>query len=307
MYFLSPNLANHPETLTFANNKSQTSNLKPINMLQLIADGGSTKTVWCLMEDGKEMARVKTQGLNPYFQTEEKIKQIIKMELLYQLRTQGYNPDDVKKIEYYGAGMRDEMKTKFQSVLKSLFEADEIVVDSDLLGAAKALCGNHEGIAAILGTGSNSCLYDGEKIVKNIPSLGFILGDEGSGAVLGRLFIGALFKGALPDDLREEYLSDTGQDLSDIIDKVYRQPMPNRYLAHAAKFIRQHIDCEPLEQLVIDNFRAFFRRNIIPYGRPDLPVNFVGSIAHHFEPQLRRAASLEGITIGKIIQSPLEA
>ena len=274
-------------------------------MLHLLADGGSTKTQWLLKDNDNVVANIRTQGLNPYFQSDEKIRQIVKMELLYQIRVQGFSPDDVKKIEYYGAGMRGEMKEKFRNILNSLFEADEIIVDSDLLGAAKALCGDQEGIAAILGTGSNSCLYDGEKIVKNIPSLGYVLGDEGSGAVMGRLFIGALFKGALPDELREEYLSDTGEDLSDIIDKVYRQPQPNRYLAHAAKFIRQHLDCEPLEQLVIDNFRAFFRRNIIPYNRPDLPVNFVGSIAHHFEPQLRRAASLEHVTIGKIIQSPL--
>lgn len=274
-------------------------------MLQLLADGGSTKTQWLLKDDDNVVASIRTQGLNPYFQTDEKIRQIVKMELLYQIRVQGFSPDDVKKIEYYGAGMRGEMKEKFRTILNGLFDADDIVIDSDLLGAAKALCGSHEGIAAILGTGSNTCLYDGEKIVKNIPSLGYVLGDEGSGAVMGRLFIGALFKGQLPDELREEYLSDTGEDLSDIIDKVYRQPQPNRYLAHAAKFIRQHLDCEPLEQLVVDNFRAFFRRNIIPYERPDLPVNVVGSIAYHFEPQLRKAAESEGVKVGKIIQSPL--
>ena len=274
-------------------------------MLKLLADGGSTKTQWLLKDDDNVVASIRTQGLNPYFQTDEKIRQIVKMELLYQIRVQGFSPDDVKKIEYYGAGMRGEMKEKFRTILNGLFDVNEIVIDSDLLGAAKALCGSHEGIAAILGTGSNTCLYDGEKIVKNIPSLGYVLGDEGSGAVMGRLFIGALFKGQLPDELREEYLSDTGEDLSDIIDKVYRQPQPNRYLAHAAKFIRQHLDCEPLEQLVVDNFRAFFRRNIIPYERPDLPVNFVGSIAYHFEPQLRKAAELEGVKVGKIIQSPL--
>lgn len=275
-------------------------------MLNLIADGGSTKTIWCLKDNDQVIARVKTQGLNPFFQTEEKIRQVIKMELLYQLRSQGIAIEDVKKIHFYGAGLRDEMKRRFHAILDSLFDADEIEVDTDLLGAAKALCGTSEGIAAILGTGSNSCLYDGEKIVKNIPALGFILGDEGSGAVMGRLFIGALFKGQLPDTLREEYLSDTGEDLSDIIDKVYRQPLPNRYLAHAAKFIHRHLDCQPLEQLVIDNFRAFIRRNIIPYGRPDLPLNAVGSIAYYFEAQLRQAADLEGVKVGKIIQSPLE-
>ena len=242
-------------------------------MLYLIADGGSTKTEWCLKENEQVILRVKTQGLNPYFLTDEKIRQVIKMELLYPLRSQGVDIEKVKKIQYYGAGMRDEMKTRFQTLLDALFEADIIEVDSDLLGAAKALCGHSEGVAAILGTGSNSCLYDGEKIVKNIPSLGFILGDE---------------------------------ELSDIIDKVYRQPQPNRYLAHAAKFIHRHLDCEPLEQLVIDNFRAFFRRNIAPYGRPDLPVNFVGSVAFYFEAQLRKAAAIELFQVGRILQSPLQ-
>jgi N-acetylglucosamine kinase-like BadF-type ATPase len=178
-------------------------------------------------------------------------------------------------------------------------------VQGDLLGAARALCGREAGIACILGTGANSGLYDGRQVVMNTPPLGFILGDEGSGAVMGKLFLGALCKGLMPKGLLEEYLTDTKQDMADIIQHVYRQPLPNRYLAQATHFIHQHLFLDEVRRLVIDNFRAFFQRNVVQYARRDLPVRAIGSIAYHFQEQLAEAAKVEGFRLDRVEQSPM--
>lgn len=275
------------------------------NML-LIADSGSTKTHWALLEDKQVKAEIRSQGINPFFQDNERIRQIVKMELAYPLRAQGIEGDAISEIHFYGAGLRDEMKARVIAVLQRIFPRAAVEAQSDLLAAARALCGHDEGIACILGTGSNSGLYDGTDIVANIPPLGFILGDEGSGAVLGKLFLGSLFKGLISNEIKEEYLSDTGEDLADIIDKVYRQPLPNRYLAHAAKFIHRHIDCPELQQLVVNNFRAFVQRNVAQYQRPDLLVNAVGSIAWYFKDQWHEALREEQLTPGTILQAPIQ-
>jgi N-acetylglucosamine kinase-like BadF-type ATPase len=161
-------------------------------------------------------------------------------------------------------------------------------------------------MACILGTGANSCLYDGEHIVQNTPALGYILGDEGSGSVLGRLFLNAIFKNPALADVRDEFLKVNKWEQKDIIQKVYREPMVNRWLASLSPFIMEHIANPYIKQLVIDNFRDFFRKNIVPYNRPDLPVHFVGSMAHHYLEQLKEAAHAEGFTVGNILQSPIE-
>jgi N-acetylglucosamine kinase-like BadF-type ATPase len=157
-----------------------------------------------------------------------------------------------------------------------------------------------------MGTGSNSCLYDGEKIVQNTPALGYILGDEGGGAVLGRMFMNAIFKNPQFANIRDEYLKETKQTQSDIIQKVYREPMGNRFLATTSLYIEQHLDNPLLRQLVIDNFRSFFRNNLKPYNRTDLPVGVVGSMAFHYRSELEEAARLEGYTLGTILKSPIE-
>ena len=272
----------------------------------LIADSGSTKTHWALLQDNEVRAEIRSQGINPFFQDNERIRQIVKMELAYPLRAQGTEPDAISEIHFYGAGLRDEMKSRVVGVLQHIFPNASIEAQSDLLAAARALCGHDEGIACILGTGSNSGLYDGTNIVANIPPLGFILGDEGSGAVLGKPFLGSLLKGLISNDIKEEYLSDTGEDVADVIDKVYRQPLPNRYLAHTAKFIHQHIDHPELHQLVVDNFRAFLQRNVAQYQRPDLAVNAVGSIAWFFKDQWHEALASEHLIPGTILQAPIQ-
>ena len=270
----------------------------------LIADSGSTKTDWCLIQGEKVAFAAATQGINPFFHSDDDITHIVKDELLRQMDEE--TRKEIKEVFFYGAGIRPEMRQRVKTVLSTAIDEAQVEVENDLLGAARAMLGVEEGIVCILGTGSNSGLYDGNRIVANTPPLGFILGDEGSGAVMGKLFLGALCKGLLPEGLKEEYLNDTNQNVSDIIDAVYRRPLPNRYLAGTARFIHQHLDIPEVEQLVIDNFKAFYRRNIVQYGSRHLTVHAMGSIAWHFRKQLAQAALEEGFCLGGVRQSPME-
>ena len=211
------------------------------------------------------------------------------------------------KIFFYGAGCIPEKKGVVEKVLRKVFpDADRIEVESDLLGAARAVCQHQEGLACILGTGSNSCLYDGEKIVGNVPPLGYILGDEGSGAVLGKLFLNALFKGALPDGMKEDFLQSSGLSCPEIIQRVYRQPMANRFLASTSLYISEHLDVPALRELVKQNFRDFFHKNIAQYGRHDLPVGAIGSIAYHYRDLLQEVAEEKGYKLSTVAKSPME-
>lgn len=266
----------------------------------LIADSGSTKTDWVL--DGK---CVHTQGINPFHQDEETIRGILKEELLPNLKSQISN---IQSIRFYGSGVRPELEEKMQCLLAEAFpHATDIEAHGDLLGACIALCGNHEGIACILGTGANSCLYDGQHIVMNTPPLGYILGDEGSGAVLGIRFLNALYKNRLPENMKTAFEAHTAIQMPQVIERVYRQPMPNRWLASLSTFIHEYISEPAVEQLVVDNFRQFIVKNIAPYHRPDLPINAVGSIAFYYKDQLGAAVKAEGYTLGKVVRSPLDA
>ena len=266
----------------------------------LIADSGSTKTDWAYMDQ-----RVQTQGINPFHQDEDTIRSILKEELLPQLTS---DITHLTSILFYGSGVRPELEEKMQRLLQEAFpQAEHVEAHGDLLGAARALCGHQEGIACILGTGANSCLYDGERIVENTPPMGYILGDEGSGAVLGVRFLNALYKNRLSNDVKASFEAFTEMSMAQVIERVYRQPMANRWLASLSAFIHQQIDNPQIEQLVIDNFRDFIQRNIAPYQRRDLPINAVGSIAFYYKEQLEKAVKAEGYTLGKIVRSPLDA
>ena len=266
----------------------------------LIADSGSTKTDWAFM--GR---RVQTQGINPFHQDEDTIRGILKDELLPQLTS---DIRHLTSILFYGSGVRPELEEKMQRLLQEAFpQAGHVEAHGDLLGAARALCGSEEGIACILGTGANSCLYDGERIVENTPPMGYILGDEGSGAVLGARFLNALYKNGLSDEVKVAFEAYAKMSMAQVIDRVYRQPMANRWLASLSTFIHQQIGNPQIEQLVIDNFRDFIQRNITPYQRKDLPINAVGSIAFYYKEQLEKAVKAEGYTLGKIVRSPLDA
>lgn len=271
--------------------------------MKLIADSGSTKTDWCVVDGGEVIFRAAGHGINPFQQSDAEIENIVNNELVSGLGDAG----NVAEIEFYGAGCRDGMVPRMELLLRNVFvNAVKVEVCSDVLGAARAIFGGREGIACILGTGANSCLYDGRMITANVPPLGYILGDEGSGAVLGRLFINALFKGGLPAAMRDEFLKETGLTLADIINKVYREPLANRFLASASVFVHNHLGNRDLRNLVIDNFRSFFKRNVSLYGRRDLPVGAVGSIAFYYKSELLEAAEAEGYTVGKVIKSPME-
>lgn len=274
----------------------------------LIADSGSSKTDWAYGS-----TRVKTQGINPFHQDDEVILSILRDELLPQLSTQfpSIPPEGermtIEEIRFYGSGVRPEQEKRMESLLCKVFpEATEVEARSDMLGAARALCGNNEGLACILGTGANSCLFDGEKVVANTPPLGYILGDEGSGAVLGRLFLNAIYKEGLYAGAREEFEQHFSMTMADVIEWVYRQPMANRWLASLSEYIHQHLCHSSVENLVVENFRSFIRRNIQPYQRPDLPLNAVGSIAYYYRDQLAKAAVTEGYVLGRILRSPIE-
>ena len=289
----------------------------------LIADSGSTKTDWTLLLSSSEentnkvIATFKTQGITPIHQTAADIRQILGQELMSQLSTfprahlVSMGVLDTSLVQhasvcFYGSGCTPAHVPMMKQVLNEVLSPKDVEVHSDLMAAARALCGHDAGIACILGTGANSCLYDGEQIVQNTPALGYILGDEGSGSVLGRLFLNVIFKNPKMANLRDKFLEETKQTQADIIKKVYNEPMANRYLASTSTFIIEHLDNPTLRQLVIDNFRQFFRSNIDPYNRKDLPVHFVGSMAFHYRSQLEEAAKLEGYTIGQTLQSPME-
>jgi N-acetylglucosamine kinase-like BadF-type ATPase len=268
--------------------------------MKLIADSGGTKTDWVLTDETGIVQRVQTQGINPFHQSEEDILAILH-EVNCQLSTLNC------QLSFYGSGVRPELEPVVVSLLLKAFPlAATVEAHSDLLGAARAVCGCAEGIACILGTGANSGLYDGRQIVRNTPPLGYVLGDEGSGAVLGIRFLNALYKGFMPSVLVSEFEKDMNMTVADVIARVYRQPMANRFLASLSPFISRHLDNPQVRQLVVDNFRDFFRRNLVQYQRQDLPVGFVGSIAWHYAEQLKEAAASEGFRVGQILQSPMD-
>lgn len=292
-------------------------------MLRLIADSGSTKTDWTLLFTPNPLipyevvATFKTQGITPIHQTPADIRLILCNELLSQLSafpraklvdSKALENNFMQHIDifFYGSGCTPAHVPMVKQVLSEVLSPKSVEVYSDLMAAARALCGHEAGIACILGTGANSCLYDGEQIVQNTPALGYILGDEGSGSVLGRLFLNGIFKNPKLSDLRDKFLEENKLTQADIIKKVYSEPMANRFLASTSTFIIEHLGHSVLRQMVIDNFRQFFRSNIEPYNHKDLPVHFVGSMAFHYRSQLEEAAKAEGYTIGQTLQSPME-
>ena len=268
----------------------------------LIADSGSTKTDWCVVLNGAVIKRLGTKGINPFFQSEEEIQQKLTASLLPQLPEGKFNA-----VYFYGAGCTPEKApTLRRAIADSLPVVGNIKAYSDMLAAARGLCGHEAGIACILGTGSNSCFYNGEEIVNNISPLGFILGDEGSGAVLGKLLVGDVLKNQLPPAIKEAFLKQFDLTAPEIIDRVYRQPFPNRFLASLSPFLAQHLEELAIRSLVLNSFIAFLRRNVMQYDYKQYPVHFIGSVAHCYKEILQEAAQTTGIQIGKILQSPME-
>lgn len=267
----------------------------------LIADSGSTKTAWTLVEKADNV--IKTDGINPVFMNSGCVEEILHSQLLPQLGEQAI----VTEIYFYGAGCASAEKNNLvKQALQNVFGDIKIEIASDLLGAARGLCKHQSGIACIMGTGSNSCLYENGNIRWNVPALGFILGDEGSGAVLGKLLMGNLFKNQLPDVVKQDFDQTYGLTMMDVIEKVYRTPLPNRFLASFGPFISKHINQPTVYNMVYDALESFIVRNIKQYPYTTLPVYFTGSIAFYFADILNQLADKHGFTIGRIDQDPLQ-
>jgi len=267
----------------------------------LIADGGSTKADWCLLDREKEVLRVFSKGINPYYCTKNEISDEIRQNLFYELKDFQLNT-----IYFYGAGCASpEKKELIKKALAENFKSKLINVESDLLGAAIGLCGNNSGIVAILGTGSNSCFYNGEKIVENISPLGYILGDEGSGAVLGRIFIGECLKNQLTKGIKEKFLKKYNLDVPSVLHNVYKKPMPNRFLADFSFFIKENIDDKSVYNLVYNSFMCFFQKNLMQYDYKNHKIYFTGSIAFFFQDILQTVANELNINIETIEQTPM--
>lgn len=297
----------------------------------LVADSGSTKTDWCLarhadgIEGKADNARAEhangqdasltaqatptaghadaifftTQGLNPY--------QLSPAELQIAIGTSyEWEQFDISAVRFYGAGCTPEKTGAVETALRaSAAPAADIRVESDMKGAARALLGDEAGLVGILGTGSNSCLYDGRDIVDNVSPLGYILGDEGSGAYIGRRLVGNCLKELFGAELCETFRKETGFDAATVTQRVYRMPQPNRFLASLMPFCEAHREMEEMHAFLVDCFREFFVRNVAHYHRPDLPVNFIGSVATVFKPELGEAAHACGFSVGRILKNPL--
>lgn len=268
----------------------------------LLADGGSTKVDWRLVESGEEIKQIFTKGANPFFRTSEEISQEIKTDLLPLL---GGNKIDA--VYFFGAGCAFPEKNKIvETAIRDNINAPIVEVNSDLLAAARGLCGHSKGIACILGTGSNSCFYDGNSITENVSPLGYILGDEGSGAVLGRLLVGACLKNQLTAGLKEAFLEQYKLTPAEILDKVYKQPMANRFLAGLSPFLLQHIEDRTVYLIVYKAFKDFFVKNVMQYDYKNNLVNFTGSVAYYYKNVLIAVATDLGIRVGNITSSPMD-
>lgn len=268
----------------------------------LIAESGSTKTDWCLAKAANDQQSFSTGGLNPYFYDEEGVKAILEKDLPPDLPSEA-----IQEVYFYGAGASSEVrKERVRKGLIPFFPNANIHVDHDLMASARALCGDEAGIATILGTGSNTCVFDGREIVEQSGGIGFILGDEGSGADLGKRFLRAFFYGELPEVLHKAFVDQMKPDKDAIIDRVYQQPHPNQYLASYAEFINENRNHAFINDMVKSAFSEFVSRHVIKFAENySLPVHSVGSIAYHFEPLLKEVFDSYGLTLGRIIVKPI--
>ncbi len=271
----------------------------------LIADSGSTKTDFRLIDDNKEIYQFATQGINPYFQHTEQIVDILKVELIPQLTSNIHH--QLSNLYFYCAGCSAEDKKQIvRKALSEVFPTTKTEIYTDILGAARALCGSKPGIAAILGTGANTCYYNGNSIMENKPSLGYILGDEGSGAHLGKTFVQAYLNDELPCNLSERFYERYKLSKKAILDAVYTQPLPNRFLASFSKFIYQNLKEQFIIDMVANDFNTFFEKHVCKYEKyQELKLSCTGSIAFYYSNILRAVAAKKAVNIGTITETPI--
>jgi N-acetylglucosamine kinase-like BadF-type ATPase len=273
-----------------------------ISSTKLIADSGSTKTEWCLLKNNKP-ALFTSQGMSPYFVNAGQAEAIIKTEVVSFLKT-----NKIDEIYFYGTGCKNPANVKmFKKVFHTIFPQSIVKIDTDLSGAAKALCGNEKGIACILGTGSNSCYYNGKRIAKNSPGLGFILGDEGSGAYLGKKLIQHFLYRIFDEELHAKFIARFVTNDSEILEAVYHKPLPNRYLASFAIFLAENRGHYMIENIIEDGLNDFFFTHVITYRESQsLPVHFTGGIAFGFKDVVEQLCISYGLQKGTILKSPME-
>jgi glucosamine kinase len=270
--------------------------------LKLIAESGATKAEWCLAGKGKKTSVI-TQGISPYFFTEEKIIGLLQDELLPSVP----RAVDAEEIHYYGTGMRNPENVKMvKRSLQQVFKKAEIVINDDMLAAARSLHGTGKGLACNLGTGSFCCYYNGKKIVKQTPGTGYILGDEGSGAYLGKKVVQYYLYGTFDEELRYKFDEKYKTSPVDVLENVYRKPLANRYLAGFAKFLADNRGHYMIENIIEDGLNDFFFTHLCKYNEIwTLPVSFVGSIAFGFKDVLKELCGAYEFELGKVLKNPM--
>lgn len=268
----------------------------------LIAESGSTKTDWRLVRENGDLNSYHTIGFNPYYISDLGVLEALKNSKLSEFKT------DISQVFFYGAGCSTtENCLMLSNVLGLFFTNATIEVSSDMLAAARATCGNDKGLVAILGTGSNSCLYDGAVIIESVTSLGYLLGDYGSGAAIGKTFITAFLEKELPQEISDEFNSEYQLSTADILNAVYKQALPNRFLASFNLFVTKHINNPYIKQIVDKSLDQFFEKNICKYSDyQQNQLHMVGSIAFVYQDRIKQTAKKYNIEIGKIIKAPIE-
>jgi glucosamine kinase len=268
----------------------------------LIADSGATKAEWCLLNNGKKKTLF-TQGISPYFLNTDQIAELVTKELTSKLKNV-----TVEHIYYYGTGCSNIDNAKnIKKALTRVFPTAEASVNTDLMGAARAVCGHEKGIACILGTGSNSCYFNGKSIMKNSPGIGYVLGDEGSGAYLGKKVLQYYLYNTFDEDLRARFDAKFVTTGSEILDNVYKKPLPNRYMASFALFLAENRGHYMIENIIEDGLNDFFFQHLCKYNEVwKYPVHFIGSVASGFNDVLEQLCHSYEFELGTVLKNPME-
>lgn len=269
----------------------------------LVADSGSTNTDWVIIEHNEVKSSFSTRGFNPYFTSSEKVHSDLTSELPKDL-----NPEKVASIFFYGAGCSSyPMQELIRKGLTMTFKNANVEVNHDLLGAARALFMNEPGLTIILGTGANTCIYNGKKIIENIPSLGFILGDEGGGDHLGKLFIRELLYNNLPEKVSDKFFKKYKLTKDQIMQKVYKEDHPNRFLASFAEFIYENRSEDSIKKIINKSFTELFDKHITQYKNyRNYSIRAVGSVAFYLKDMLNKVATTYDTCIEQVEKEPIQ-
>ncbi len=269
----------------------------------IIADSGSTKTHWIIKEENKVVNEFYTQGLNPYFVSSSEITTILSDKITKSIAAK------VSKVFFFGAGCNSESKNDvIYSALNQFFPNSINSVSSDLLGSAIALFSNNKGVACILGTGSNAALFDGNKFTNSIVSLGYVLGDEGSGNYMGKLLLKDYFQGNMPELLRTKFANKFNIEYTQVLNSIYKEPFPNKYLAQFTVFLSENRNHNYVENIIDKSFQAFvdLQLNTIDFNKTEIKIGFVGSIAFYFKDVLEKVLIRNAYNIGNVLKEPME-